>query len=120
MPIIRSIEANHNIGNDVNASILEACNFRKKIQIITISDSEVQIRIPVGPVYDIRPDLRDENHHHDRLYFQWSWRTSGRPHNWIVIHIRHGQLRKRETTIWWISDKAATLITYNKYYFMPP
>jgi len=36
MPTIRSVEVNHNIGSDVNASTLEECNFRKKIQIITI------------------------------------------------------------------------------------
>jgi len=38
MPTIRSIEVNHNIGSDVNASTLEECNFRKKVQIITLSD----------------------------------------------------------------------------------
>jgi len=37
-----------------------------------------------------------------------------------VIHIRHGQLRKRETTVWWILDREKTIITYNKNYFMPP
>jgi len=37
-----------------------------------------------------------------------------------VIHIRHGQLRKQETTVWWILDIEKTNITYNKHYFMPP
>ena len=97
MPTIRSIEVNHNIGSDVNASTLKECNFRKKVQIITISDSEIQIRIPAGQAYDIRPDIQDGDHHHDRLFFQWYWSKAGRPHNWIVIHLRHGQLRKRET-----------------------
>jgi len=120
MPTIRSIEVNHNIGSDVNASNIEECNFRKKTQIITISDSEVKIRIPAAQVYDIRPDIQNENHYHDRLYFQWYWSTSGRPHNWIVIHLRHGPLRKRETTVWWILDIQKTIITYNKHYFMPP
>jgi len=77
MPTIRSIEVNHNIGSDVNASTLEECNFRKKVQITTLSDSEVQIRIPAGPVDDMRPDLQNENDHHDRLYFQWYWSTPG-------------------------------------------
>jgi len=120
MPTIRSIEVNHNIGSDVNAPTLEECNFRKKVQIITASDSEVQIRVPAGRIRNIRPDIQNENHHHDRLYFQWYWSTPGRPRNWIVIHLRHGQLRKWETTVWWILDKAQTMITYNKYYFMPP
>jgi len=120
MPTIQSIEVNHNIGSEVNASTLEEYTFRKKVQITTLSDSEVQIRIPAGPVQDMRPDLQNENHHHDRLYFQWYWSTSSRPHNWIVIHLRHGQLRKRETAVWWILDKAHTVITYHKYYFMPP
>jgi len=70
MPTIRSIEVNHNIGGDVNASTLEECNFRKKVQIITLSDSEVQIRIPAGRVQEIKPDIQNENHYHDRLYFQ--------------------------------------------------
>jgi len=117
---IQSIEVNHNIGSDVNASTLEECNFRKKVQIITLSDSEVQIRIPAGQVQDVTPDIQNENHHHDRLYFQWYWSTSGRSHNWIVIHLTHGQLRKRETTVWWILDREKTIIIYNKYYFMPP
>jgi len=93
MPTIQSVEVNHNIGSDVNASTLEECNFRKKIQIITISDSEVQIRIPAGQIYDIRTDISKENHYHHRLYFQWYWSISDRPHNWIVIHNRYGQLR---------------------------
>jgi len=71
MPTIRSIEVNHNIGSDVNASTLEECNFQNKVQTITLSDSEVQIRIPVGRIRDVRPDIQNENHHHDRLYFQW-------------------------------------------------
>jgi len=87
MPTIQSIEVNHNIGSDVNASTLEDCNVRKKVQIITLSDSEVQIRIPAARVQDIRPDIQNENHHHDRLYFQWYWSTSGSPRNWIVIVI---------------------------------
>jgi len=120
MPTIPSIEVNHNNGSEANASTLEECNFQKKEQITTLSDSEVQIRIPAGPIHDIRPDLQNENHHHDRLYFQWYWSTSSRPHNWIVMHLRHGQLRQRETTIWRILDKAQTIITYNKYYFTPP
>ena len=110
MPTIRSIEVNHNIGSDVNE-----CNFRKKVQIITISDSEVQIRIPVGQVYDIRPDISNENHYHDRLYFQWYWSASDEPHNWIVIHLRHGPLRQRETTVLRILDEAPTVITYSHY-----
>ena len=110
MPTIRSTEVNHNIGSDINASTLEECNFRKKVQIITLSDSEVQIQIPAGPVQDIRPDIQNENHHHDRLYFQWYWSTPDRLHNWIVVHLRHGQLRKRETTVWWILDKVHTVI----------
>jgi len=81
MPTIRSIEINHNIGSDINASTLEECNFRKKVQIIILSDSEVQIRIAAGPVQDMRPDLQNENHHHDRIYFQRYWSTPGRPHN---------------------------------------
>ena len=120
MPTIRSIEVNHNIGSDINGSTSEECNFRKKVQIITLSDSKVQIRIPAGPIHDLRPDTQNENHYHDRLYFQWYWSTPGRPHVWIVIHLRHGQLRKRETAIWCILDQARTIITYNKYYFMPP
>jgi len=120
MPTIRSIEVNHDIGSDVNGSTLEECNFRKKVQIITLSDSEVQIRIPAGRVQDIRLDIQNENHYHDRLYFQWYWSTSSRPHNWIVIHFKHGQLRKRETTVWWILDKARTVIIYHKYYVMSP
>jgi len=119
MPTIRSIEANHNIGSDVNASTLKECNFRKKVQIITLSDSEVQIRIPAGRVQDIRPGIQNENHHHHHLYFQWYWSTPDRPHKWIMIHLRHGQLRKRATTVWWILDKAQAMVTYNKYYFMP-
>ena len=55
-----------------------------------------------------------------KAYFQWYWSTPDRPHNWIVIHLRHGQLRKRETTVWWILDKPMTIITYHKYSFMPP
>jgi len=39
MPTIRSIEVNHNIGSDVNASTLEKCNFQKKVQTITLSNS---------------------------------------------------------------------------------
>jgi len=85
MPTVRSIEANHNIGSDINGSTLEECNFRKKVQIITVSESEVQIQIPAGPVHDIRPDIQNKNHYHDHLYFQWYWSTPGRPHNWIVI-----------------------------------
>ena len=76
MPTIRSVEVNHNIGSDVNASTLEECNFRKKIQIITTSVSEIQIRILTGHIYDMRPDISNENHYHDRLYFQWYWSTS--------------------------------------------
>jgi len=110
MPTIRSIEVNHNIGSDINGSTLEECNFRK----------EVQIRIPAGRIQDIRPGIQNENHYHDRLYFQWYWSTSGRPHNWIVTHLRHGQLRKRETTVWWMLDREKTMITYNKYHLMPP
>ena len=64
--------------------------------------------------------MQNENHHHDRLYFQWYWSSLGRPHNWIVIHIIHGQLRQRETTVWWILDREKTIITYNKHYFMRP
>jgi len=120
MPTILSIEVNHNIGSDVSASTLEECNFRKKVQIITVSDSEVQIRIPAGRIRDIRNDIQNEDHYHDRLYFQWYWSTPGRPHNWIVIHLRHGKLRKRDTIVWWILDQEKTFITYNKYYFMPP
>ena len=120
MPIIQSIEVNHNIGSDVNGSTLEECNFRKKVQIITLSDSEVQIRIPTGPVQDIRPDVQNEIHYHDRLYFQWYWSTPSRPHHWIVLHLRHGQLRKQATTVWWILDREKTIITYSKFYFMPP
>jgi len=120
MPTIPSIEVNHDIGSSVNASTLKEYNFRKKVQIITLSDSEVRIRIPAGRVQDIRPDIQNENHYHDRLYFQWYWSTSGRPHNWIVIHLRHGQLRKRETTVWWIRNREKTIITYHKYNFMPP
>jgi len=71
MLTIQSIEVNHNIGSNVNASTLEECNFQDKVQIITLSDSEVQILIPGGPVQDIRPDSQDENHYHDRLYFEW-------------------------------------------------
>jgi len=37
-----------------------------------------------------------------------------------VINLRHDQLRKRETTVWWILDKAQTMITYNKYCSLPP
>ena len=37
-----------------------------------------------------------------------------------MIHIRHGPLRKRETTVWWILDRARTVITYHKHHFMPP
>jgi len=111
MPTIRSIEENHNIDSNVNASTLEECNFRKKIQIITLSDSEVQNRIPAGRIRDIRPDIQNENHYHKRLYLQWYWSSPRRPHNWIVIHLRHGPLRRRETTIWWILDQARTFIT---------
>jgi len=57
MPTIRSIGVNHNIGSNVNASTLEECNFREKAQIITLSDSEVQIRVRAGRIRDIRPDL---------------------------------------------------------------
>jgi len=120
MPTIRSIEVNHNIGSDINVSTLEECNFRKKIQITTLSDSEVQIRIPAGSIHDIRPDIQNENHLHDRLYFQWYWSTPGRPRNWIVTHLRHGQLRKRDTIVWWILEREKTMNTHNKYYFMPP
>jgi len=120
MPAIRSIEVYHNIGSDMNGSNLEECNFRKKVQIITLSDSEVQIRIPAGTVHDIRPDIQNENHYHDRLYFQCNWSTPGRPHNWIVTHLRYGPLRQRETTVQWILDREKTIITYNKHYFMPP
>jgi len=122
MPTIQSIEVNHNIGSNVTASTLEECYFRKKVQIITLSDSEVQIRVPAGRIRDIRPDVQNEKHHHDRLYlyFQWYWSSPGRPHNWVLIHIRHGQLRKRKTTVWWILDKKRTFITYDKHYFMPP
>jgi len=114
IPTIRSIEVNHNIGSDVNASTLEECIFRKKVQIITLSDSEVQIRIPARRIRDIGPDIHNENHHYDRLYFQWHLSSPRRPHNWIVIHLRHGPLRRRETTIWWILDQARTFITYHK------
>jgi len=100
MPTIRSIKVNHNIGSDVNASTLEECKFQKKVQIITLSDLEVQIRVPAGRIQDIRPDIQNENHCHDRLYFQWYWSTPCRPCSWIVIHLRHGQLRQRETTVW--------------------
>ena len=79
MPTILSIEVNHNIGSDVSASTLEECNFRKKVQIITVSDSEVQTRIPAGRIRDIRNDIQNEDHYHDRLYFQWYWSTPGRP-----------------------------------------
>jgi len=92
MPTTQSTKVNHNIGSDVNGSTLEERNFRKKVQITTLSDSEVQIRIPAGRVQDIRPDVQNENHYYDRLYFQWYWSTSGRLHHWIVIHLRHGQL----------------------------
>ena len=37
-----------------------------------------------------------------------------------MIHLKHGQLRKRETTVWWMLDRAKTIITYHKFYFMPP
>jgi len=90
------------------------------VQITTLSGSEAQIRIPAGRVQDIRPNTQNENHHHDRLYFQWYWSTPGKPHNWIVLDLRHGQLRKRETTVWWILDQAKTIITYNKHYIVPP
>ena len=60
MPTIKSIEINHNIGSDINGSTLEECNFRKKVQIITLSDSEVQIQIPAGPVQDIKPDIQNK------------------------------------------------------------
>jgi len=92
MPTIQSIEVYHNIGSDVNGSTLEECNFRKKIQIITVSNSEAQIRIPAGRIRDIRPNIQNENHYHDRSYFQWYWSASDRPHNWRVIHLRQGQL----------------------------
>jgi len=108
MPTIQSIQVNHNNCCDVNASALEECNFRKKVQIITLSDSEVQIRIPAGSVHEIRPDIQNENHYHDRLFFQWYWSTPGRPHIWIEIHLRHGQLRQRETAVWWILDREKT------------
>jgi len=78
MSTIRSIAVNHNIGSDVNGSTLEECNFRKKVQIITLSVSEVQIRIPAGPIQDIRPGIQDENHHHDRLYFLLCFRLFSR------------------------------------------
>jgi len=52
MPTIRSTEVNHNSGSDLNPSTLEECNFRKKVQIIPLSDSEVQIRIPAGRIRD--------------------------------------------------------------------
>ena len=120
MPTIRSIEENHNIDSNVNASTLEECNFQKKVQIITLSDSEVQIRIPAGRIRDIRPDIQNENHYHDRLDLQWYWSSPCRPHNCIVIHLRHGPLRRRETIIWWILYQARIFITYHKYYFMPP
>ena len=84
------------------------------MQITTLSGSEAQIRIPAGRVQDIRPNTQNKNHHHDRLYFQRYWSTPGKPHNWIVLDLRHGQLRKRETTVWWILDQAKTIITYNK------
>jgi len=109
MPTIRSIEVNHNLGSDVNASTLEECNFRKKVQIITLSDSEVQIRIPAGQIHDLRPDLQDQNNYNDRLYFQWYWNIPKKPHAWIIIHLRHCPLRERETTIWWILDKGRTI-----------
>ena len=48
------------------------------------------------------------------------WSTTGRPHSWIVINLRHGPLRQRETIIWWILNRGRTSITYHKYYFMPP
>jgi len=54
------------------------------------------------------------------LYFQWYWSTSNRPHNWIVIHIRHGPLRRQEAAVWWILDRTRTFITYSKHCFMPP
>jgi len=99
MPTIRSIEVSHNIGSDVNDSTLEECNFRKKVQIITVSDSEVQIRIPAGRIRNIRPDIQNEDQHHDRLYVQWYWSTSDRLHNWLVIHLRYGQLRTWEIAV---------------------
>jgi len=99
MPTIRSIEVSHNIGSDVNDSTLEECNFRKKVQIITVSDSEVQIRIPAGRIRNIRPDIQNEHQHHDRLYVQWYWSTSDRLHNWLVIHLRYGQLRTWEIAV---------------------
>jgi len=37
-----------------------------------------------------------------------------------VIHLRHGQLRKREIAVWWILDQAKTITTYHKFYLMPP
>jgi len=43
MTTIRSIEVNHNIDIDVNASTSKECSFRKKVQIITLLDSEAQI-----------------------------------------------------------------------------
>jgi len=48
MPAIRSIEVNHSSGSDVNASTLGECNFQKKVQTITLSDSEVQNSYPSG------------------------------------------------------------------------
>jgi len=117
MPIIQSIDVNHHTESAVNASSLEECNFQKIVQIHTLSDSEVQIRIPAGQIRNIQPNILNKNHHHDRLYFDWCWSTTGRPYSWIVIHLRHGQLRQRETTVWWIRRR--TTITYRKYYFMP-
>jgi len=46
MPTIRSTEVNYNTGSDVTTSTLEEYNFRKKVQTITLLDSEVQIYIP--------------------------------------------------------------------------
>jgi len=37
-----------------------------------------------------------------------------------VIHLRHGKLRQRESTVWWILERDKTIITYNKHYIMPP
>jgi len=111
MPTIQSIDINHHTESAVNASSLEECNFQKIVQIYTLSDSEVQIRIPAGQIRGIQPNVSNKNHHHDRLYFEWRWSTTGRPHSWIVIHLRHGQVRQRETIVWWILSRERTTVT---------
>jgi len=67
MPTIQSIDVNHHTESAVNASSLEECNFKKIVQIHTLSDSEVQIWIPAAQIQNIQPNISNKNHHHDRL-----------------------------------------------------